>query len=105
MTGGKTDGTEAEASMTLRTRSSASGWPLAAIAPMFHSTPRCASRLVVPISSMRPCRYSSAICARVAASMWREIVANSGRVSVIASEKGMLVQSRRRKIWSASVAV
>ena len=57
-TGWKAPGIAADARRILRNRSSASGWPLAAIAPMFQITGRWASRSVVPISSRRPLLYS-----------------------------------------------
>ena len=45
--GAKASGTLAEAASTLRMRSIESGWPEAAMAPMFQTTPRLASMLVV----------------------------------------------------------
>ena len=53
-TGSNKPGTLAEARRTFRNNSSASGRPLAAIAPMFHNTGRWASRLVVTTKSRRP---------------------------------------------------
>ena len=53
-TGGKATGIEADASITLRNSSSASGWPLLAISPMFQTTKRGTSRSAVPMYSRRP---------------------------------------------------
>lgn len=40
ITGGNATGIDADASITLRNSSSASGWPLLAISPMFQTTKR-----------------------------------------------------------------
>ena len=64
-TGGKAPGIAAEARRILRNSSSAPGWPLAAMAPMFQITGRWASRSVVPISSSRPFWYSRAMASSI----------------------------------------
>jgi hypothetical protein len=62
-TGGKATGIAAEARISWRTRLSAPGLPEFAIAPMFQIIGRPASRLVVPMNSIRPLRCSTAILA------------------------------------------
>ena len=64
-TGWKAPGIAADARRILRNSSSAPGWPLDAIAPMFQITGRWASRSVVPIISSRPFWYSRAIASSI----------------------------------------
>ena len=60
----------ADASITLRNRSSAFGLPLDAMRPMSQIAVRCASRLVVTMKSLRPARYSRATASSVPASTY-----------------------------------
>ncbi len=64
ITGGNTAGTLAEATSTSRNSAAAPGFGLAAMAPMSHTTGRCASRLVETTRRRRPRRCSAAIRAR-----------------------------------------
>ena len=64
ITGGNTAGTLAEATRTSLNSAAASGFGLAAMAPMSHTTGRWASRLVDTTSRRRPRRCSAATRAR-----------------------------------------
>jgi ABC-type phosphate/phosphonate transport system ATPase subunit len=84
-TAGKTPGTLAEAIKTSRKSASASGRPLLAMAPMFHTTPRCESRLVVKTNSRLPRRCSVAICCKTSFVMFFEIICrNHSPLSMLA---------------------
>ena len=74
----------ADARMTLRKRSIAAGDLSIAISPMFQTTGRCASRLVVSTIRMRPRRYSAAMRSSMSRSMYLAIRFASGVVSASA---------------------